>query len=321
VARHIHLHDDMAGAVIYCSDQTHSSVERGLAVLGFGPQQLRKLPSDGAFRLDVAALRKAVSQDIDSGLRPFCVVANAGTTNTGAIDSLPELGEFCRTNRLWLHVDGAYGAAAAFSERGRALLAGVEQADTIAIDPHKWLFQPYEIGCTLVRDASWLPQSFHILPEYLADIEREAGEVNFCDRGVQLTRMFRALKFWLSVKRFGRAAFAAAIEHGFEMAEYTEQCVCELSGWEVISPAQMGVIVFRYARADDLDTDAVDRLHHRIVDAVIEDGFAMVATTVLRGQTALRMCTINPRTTKQDIRETIARLDRYANALVARSLG
>ena len=315
VARHIRLQDDMAGAVVYCSDQTHSSVERGLTTLGFGPQQLRKLPSDGAFRLDLHAFRQAVSADAAAGLRPFCVVANAGTTNTGAIDPLSELGTYCRANDLWLHVDGAYGAAAALSKRGRSLLSGLELADSIAIDPHKWLFQPYEIGCTLVCEARWLTESFHILPEYLADIEREAGEVNFCDRGIQLTRMFRALKLWLSMKRFGRAAFAAAIEHGFEMAEYAERCVRDLANWEVVSPAQMGVVTFRYVPPHIADAGALDQLHHRIVDAMIEDGFAMVATTVLRGKTAMRMCTINPRTTNQDIHETVARLDRYATAL------
>ena len=195
---------------------------------------------------------------------------------------------------------------------GRALLAGLELADTIAIDPHKWLFQPYEIGCTLVRDDRWLTESFHILPEYLADIEREAGEVNFCDRGIQLTRMFHTLKLWMSMKHFGRTAYVAAIEHGFEMAEYTERCVRELADWEVVSPAQMGIVNFRYVPTN-IDLEDVDALQHRIVDALIEGGYTMVATTVLNKHTVLRMCTINPHTTESDIQETLTLLDRCAH--------
>jgi aromatic-L-amino-acid decarboxylase len=315
VARHVRLDDEMDNAIVYCSDQTHSSVERGMAVLGFRSDQLRKLPSDATFRMDLSALHRAVAEDRAADRRPFCVVANAGTTNTGTVDPLTRLSELCHSAGLWLHVDGAYGAAAALSERGRSQLVGLELADSIAIDPHKWLFQPYEIGCTLVRDEKWLRQTFHILPEYLADIERESGEVNFCDRGVQLTRTFRALKLWMSVKRFGRSAFAAAIDRGFALAEYAQTCIESQDCWEIVSPAQMGILAFRYVPAGKPQAADVDKLQHRIVDLMIEDGFAMVATTALRGKTVLRMCTINPRTSEADIRASVERMDRLANDL------
>jgi glutamate/tyrosine decarboxylase-like PLP-dependent enzyme len=311
VARHIRLDDEMDGAVVYCSDQTHSSVERGLRVLGFRPGQLRKVASDGDFRLDLEALAQAVAADRAAGLRPVCVVANAGTTNTGSIDPLPALSDYCQAHGLWLHVDGAYGGAAVLSERGRALLAGLEQADSVIVDPHKWLFQPYEIGCVLVREEAWLRDCFHILPEYMADVEREAGEVNFCDRGIQLTRGFRALKLWLSLKYFGRAAFAAAIERGFALAEAAEQMVRALPDWVVVSPAQMGVVTFRHA-PPHLSPEAQDAANHAAVEAMIADGYAMVTSTVLRGRTVLRLCTINPRTTEEEIAETLRRLDSYA---------
>jgi len=210
VARHRVLDDQIPGAVVYCSDQTHSSIERGLWVLGFGRHQLRKVPSDDRFRLDLSALRSAVEADRAAGRVPFCVVANAGTTNTGAVDPLPELADYCDREGLWLHVDGAYGAAAVLCKRGHATLEGLGRADSLSLDPHKWLFQPYEIGCVLVRDERWLRETFHILPEYLIDIEGQAGEVNFCDRGIQLTRGFRALKLWMSFKVFGQAGFEAA---------------------------------------------------------------------------------------------------------------
>jgi glutamate/tyrosine decarboxylase-like PLP-dependent enzyme len=312
-ARHVKLAGEMAGAVVYASEQTHSSVERGLGVLGFRREQVRKLACDAHFRLDLAALAAAVAADRTAGLRPFCVVANAGTTNTGAVDPLPALADFCRAEGLWLHVDGAYGGAVVLTARGRSLLAGIEQADSVVIDPHKWLFQPYEIGCVLVREADWLRETFHILPEYMADVEREEGEVNLCDRGIQLTRGFRALKLWLSLKRFGRAAFAAAIEHGFALAEAAEQRVRALPGWKVVSPAQMGVVTFRYA-PPELTPQAQDAATHAAVEAMITDGYALVTSTVLRGRTALRLCTINPRTTPADVEETLRRLDRYARA-------
>jgi aromatic-L-amino-acid decarboxylase len=246
---------------------------------------------------------------------PFCVVANAGTTNTGAIDSLPVLAAYCRREGLWLHVDGAYGAAAALCERGRNLLQGLGEADSLALDPHKWLFQPYEIGGVLVREARWLRETFHILPEYLVDIEGSAGEVNFCDRGIQLTRGFRALKLWMSLKVFGAAAFRAALNRGFELAETAEAAVRGLPDWEVVTPAQLGIVTFRYA-PPGMATEELDRLNHALVDGMIADGFAMVSSTVLRGQTVLRMCTINPRTTAGDVRETLARLDRIGRGMV-----
>ncbi len=313
-ARAIKLGEDSDRAVVYCSDQAHSSIERGLAVLGFRREQLRRVKSDHDFRLSLPALRAAVAADRAVGRRPFCVVANAGTTNTGAVDPLPELAAYCRGHDLWLHADGAYGAAAVFCARGKALLAGLGEVDSLALDPHKWLFQPYEIGCVLVREASWLRQTFHILPEYLVDIEGRAGEVNFCDYGLQLTRGFRALKLWLSLKAFGAAAFGEALERGFELAELAEAVVGQLPGWEVVTPAQLGVVTFRWV-PPGVAPGRLDALNRGLVEAVTADGFAMISSTTLRQRTVLRLCTINPRTTESDIREFFARLVRMAKAL------
>src|SRR5262245_23512055 len=176
VARHVKLQDRFANAVVYFSDQTHSAVERALRALGFAPEQLRKLPSDESYRLSLLVLQAAVAADRATGHRPFCVIANAGTTNTGALDPLSELSAFCRQQDLWLHVDGAYGAAAVLCERGQTLLQGLGEVDSLALDPHKWLFQTYEVGCVLVRDARWLKQTFHVLPEYLEDTQLKMAE-------------------------------------------------------------------------------------------------------------------------------------------------
>ena len=313
VARHVTFGDQVDGAVVYCSDQTHSSVERGMRVLGFQRDQLRRIQSDDHFRLDVAALGRAVEMDRAAGRIPFCVVATAGTTNTGAIDPLPNLVDVCHQEKLWLHVDGAYGAATVLCERGRELLQGLGHADSLSLDPHKWLFQPYEIGCVLVRDARWLTQVFHILPEYLQDIAENSGEVNFCDRGIQLTRGFRALKLWMSLKVFGAQGFEKALNRGIELAEQAEVAVRELPDWEVVTPAQLGVITFRYAPLG-FKLEELNARNRRLVDDMIADGFAMVSSTVLRKKTVLRMCTINPRTTTDDIRQTVQRLDDMAKS-------
>ncbi len=195
-ARRAILDDRMPGATIYYSDQTHSSVERALRVIGFQPEQIRQIPSDRQYRLPMDALGASIAADRAAGLRPFCVIANAGTTNTGAVDPLVELSELCRAEGMWLHADGAYGAAAILSERGRQALRGLDRVDSLSLDPHKWLFQSFECGCVLLRDVALLKRTFQIMPEYLRDVHRGVDEVHPADYGIQLTRSFRALKVW-----------------------------------------------------------------------------------------------------------------------------
>ncbi len=309
VARKVKLNDDWNHATIYCSDQTHSSILRGLKTIGFRAEQIRVLDSDENFRLDPQLLHAEIQADRTAGQTPFCIIANAGTTNSGAIDPLPELAQICRAENLWLHVDGAYGAAAVLCERGRALLHGLQHADSLSLDPHKWLFQPYEIGCVLVRETRWLTETFRILPEYLADAQGREGEINFCDRGVQLTRSFRALKLWMSLKVFGRKEFEAALHRGFELAEKAESTIRALPNWEVVTPAQMGVVTFRCA-PPNLDEHERHELNRKLVGKMMQEGYAMISTTILNSKTVLRMCTINPRTSESEIQETIQRLDR-----------
>lgn len=314
VARHVKLDDQIEKAVVYYSDQTHSCVDRALWLLGFSREQMRKLPSDDDYRLNLTELREAVARDRAAGEKPFCVIANAGTTNTGAVDPLAELADYCPSENLWLHVDGAYGAAAVLCERGRRMMAGLELADSLALDPHKWLFQPYETGVVLLRDGSLLRKSFHVLPEYMHDTQRGLEEVNFCEQGIQLTRSFRALKMWMSLKVFGVEAFRQAVERGFELAELAERMLRESACWEVITPATLGIVSFRYVDENASEAD-LNHFNQRLVEAAIKDGFAFPSSTVLRGRTVLRMCPINPRTTDEDIRATVQRLETLANEL------
>lgn len=308
VARHARVSGSLENATVYYSDQAHSSLEKALRVIGVPFENWRKLSSDDAFRLPIGELAQRIENDRAVGKHPFCAIASAGTTNTGAIDPLPAISQLCREQNLWLHVDGAYGAAAVISETGRAQLAGLELADSLSLDPHKWLFQPYEIGCVLVRNRDHLRDTFRILPEYLKDTQLHTEEFNFTDHGIQLTRNFRALKLWMSIKVFGLAAIRAATERGFRLAEFAEACLRKMPGWEIVTSAQMGIVCFRYSKADDA-------AHLRLVQKLLEDGFALITSTVLRAQTVLRTCTINPRTTEADIQQSLERLDRFARTL------
>jgi aromatic-L-amino-acid/L-tryptophan decarboxylase len=302
VARQTRLDDRTQGAVLYYSDQTHSSVDRALKVIGFLPEQIRRIPADAKSRLPMEALAQAVDTDRAAGLRPFAVIANAGTTNTGAIDPLGEIAAFCRGNNLWMHVDGAYGAAAAISDRGRKLLDGIDLADSLSFDPHKWLFQPIECGCVLLRDGALLKSTYRITPEYLADVHRNVTEVTMHDYGIQLTRGFRALKVWMSIQYFGMDAFRSAVDRGFALAEFAEEKLRSMPAWEVVTPAQMGIVTFRRRGAEE-------SYYHQVHDAMLRDGFALATSTVLNGRTALRLCTINPRTTEADIEQTLDWID------------
>lgn len=302
---------EASDAVIYCSDQTHSSIDRAVRLLGFADGQLRKLPSDERFRLDTSALRQAIARDRAEGRAPFCVVANAGTTNTGAVDPLPEIAAIAGDEGLWLHADGAYGAAAVFSDEGRALLDGLGAVDSLSLDPHKWLFQPIECGCVLVRDAAMLRETFEVLPDYLKDVKRAGEEINFRDYGIQLTRGFRALKLWMSFQVFGREAFAEAISRGMELARVAERAAASLENWHVVTPAEMALVTFRYAPPGLSDEEANAFNEQLVVDAIAE-GYVFLSSTRLRGRTVLRLCTINPRTTEAEIEAVLAHLDALA---------
>jgi aromatic-L-amino-acid decarboxylase len=299
-AREARLGSPRGNGVVYVSDQTHASLPRAVALMG---ERSRVVASDGVQRLRPDALRAAVAEDREAGLAPFCVVATAGTTSTGAVDPLRELRAACDEHGLWLHVDGAYGAPAALTERGAAALDGLGLADSLAIDPHKWLFQPYEIGAVLVREPGLLERVFSLAGAYLRDTG--GGAVNFRDRGPELTRGARGLKLWLSVRTFGLDAFREAIAHGIALAEHAEAQLRARDGWEVVTPAQLGIVTFRREGLDD-------GAHTRLSAATVEDGYAAPSTTIVDGRVVLRLCTINPRTRFEEIDATLDRMDALA---------
>ncbi|MDP9385972.1 MAG: pyridoxal-dependent decarboxylase, partial [Actinomycetota bacterium] len=234
---------------------------------------------------------------------PFAVLATAGSTSTGSVDDLTGLARLCAEQGLWLHVDAAYGGPARLTAPGRALLAGIERADSLVLDPHKWLFQPYEAGCVLVRHPGVLERAFSLEgAAYLRDAA--GGGVDLRNRGLQLSRGSRALKLWLSLRVFGLDAFRAAVTRGIELAEHAERVLRARPGWEVVSPAQLGIVCFR--------REGPDALNDALVRSALADGFAAPSSTVLDGRTAIRLCTINPRTTFADVEATIERLEGLA---------
>jgi aromatic-L-amino-acid decarboxylase len=193
------------------------------------------------------------------------------------------------------------------SLQGRARLRGLELADSLTLDPHKWLFQPLEAGCLLLRDGAALERTFAVAPPYLRDAAAAASEVNFGDRGIELTRRFRALKLWMSLKVYGAAAFRSAVEHGLALAEHAEGRLAQDAAWEVMTPARLGIVTFRARRAGASPAE-LDALNSRLPAAALADGFACVSSHHVHGATALRLCTINPRTTRADVDRTIDRL-------------
>jgi glutamate/tyrosine decarboxylase-like PLP-dependent enzyme len=284
----------------YVADQSHSSLARAARILGFRPTQVRVLPTDTHFRLRPETLAAAIDADRAAGKRPLFASVSAGATNTGMVDPLRELAAVCHERDVWLHVDGAYGAFAVLTDEGRTQLDGLAEADSITVDPHKWLYQPFEVGGLLVRDGSALRKAFEIVPDYLADTEAAAGEVNYSDMGMQLTRYSRALKVWLSVRFFGLAAFRTAIQHSMDLAKYAEERIDASSALELTSAASLGIVCFRRA-VQDADEAVVERVNRRLASELEESGEAFVSSTRLHGRYTLRLCVLNHTSTKADV--------------------
>jgi glutamate/tyrosine decarboxylase-like PLP-dependent enzyme len=297
-------------AVLYLSDEAHSSVARAARTLGFAADRVRAIASDASYRMRVDALRAAVDADVAAGLTPFLVVANGGTTSTGAVDPLPELVAFCRERALWLHVDAAYGGFAVLTEEGRTALRGIGAADSVTLDPHKLLYQPFEAGCLLVRDGAMLERAFRVLPVYLqdTDVRRAATAppthsapdgVNFADRGVQLTRSARAIKVWVSLQHFGIAAFRNAIERSTALARHAEVRIRASATLELLTPAAFGVVCFvRRVAGDEAEGERVNAL---LVKRLAESGEGLISSTRLKGRYALRFCILSHHTRQEDV--------------------
>ncbi len=314
-ARHAALEsgNDINKLVVYTSAQAHSSVVRAAWIAGIQRNNVRVVSMDAMFRMIPDDLEKCVATDRAGGMSPFLVVGSAGTTNTGSVDPLHAIADFCERENLWLHVDAAYAGFAALTEEGKRMLSGIERADSLTLDPHKWLFVPFECGCLMMKDPARLEQAFRIMPEYLRDVEPGDEEVNFADRGEQLTRYSRALKIWMSVSYFGTSAISDAIQDAMDRARLLESLVAASESFESLCSAQFGIFCFR-ARPSEARDDALNALNERINSRVVAGGRFLISSTQLRGQFSLRLCTLGFRTTDDDIRELFATIERALQA-------
>jgi len=302
--------------IAYASSATHSCVRRAFEVSGLGSGSLRVLPTDSLHRVDTAAVARAVAEDRAAGNRPFMVIGNAGTVDVGAIDPLDELAELAAREGLWYHVDGALGAPALLSAALAARFRGIERADSIAFDFHKWLQVPYDAGCLVVRDGELHRETFATAANYLTRMPRGLASAQpwFTDFTIDLSRGFRALKIWFTMKVFGSRGIGAAIEANVRQARFLADLIDADRDLELLAPVALNIVCFRYRR-DDLDEDALDRFNDELVIALQESGEAVASSTTVGLHRAIRICILNHRTTDADLVHTLDTIKRLALAL------
>lgn len=278
----------------YASEQAHSSIDKGVITLGFGRGGIRKIPTDEAFRMVPEELRRAVEEDLEAGVRPLGVVATLGTTSTTSVDPVAAIGEIAREFDLWLHVDAAYGGPAAAVPEFRPLFTGWEEADSIVVNPHKWLFTPIDCSVLYVRDPQRLRKAFSLTPEYLTTTEDGVAR-NLMDYGVSLGRRFRSLKLWFVIRYFGAEGIRDRIRQHVEMAREVAAWVDAAPDWERVAPVPFSTVVLRFAPEGSSEADR-DRMNRAIMDQVNESGEVFLSHTVLDGRVCLRIAVGNLRT-------------------------
>ncbi|HEY3579113.1 MAG TPA: pyridoxal-dependent decarboxylase [Pyrinomonadaceae bacterium] len=307
-----------AGApmTIYASEEVHMSIAKAADILGFGRDQVRVVRCDERQRMRVDELVLRIKTDLKNGLRPFCVVASAGTTNTGAVDPLDQVADVAQEFDLWFHVDGAYGAPGVLDQRKSELFAGLERADSVSLDPHKWLFVPVDAGCLLFRDPVAAASAFSTEDADYIKVHGLTEDAAFAywDYGVELSRRFRALKVWLTLNYYGVRRFAEAIVEDNSLAAYMGELVSRAEDFELLAPVELSICCFRYAPRNVAKSE-LDNLNERVMAAVQKSGRAYLSNATVNGKFALRACITNFRTTKADLEETLAVVREAARSL------
>jgi aromatic-L-amino-acid/L-tryptophan decarboxylase len=330
VARHVKSGVDVrvaglrgaAPAAFYMSTEAHSCARKAIELLGFGSESVRTIPTDGEYRMKTEALEAAIEADRANGVRPIAVIATAGSTNTGAIDDLSAIAGVCRRHDVWMHVDAAYGGPAILTTEYAGALRALARADSVALDPHKWLFVPVEAGLVLIRDAEAMRSTFSLVPPYIRQ-PGSAGEVYglpwFSEYGFQQTRGFRALKVWMTLQQFGLSGYRQAIEENLSLAAYLADGVDQEPDLELAAPPSLSVVCFRFVGGGapdrsgdegDRDEEALTRLNRALLERLQLGGEAFLTSTELRGRFVLRACIVNYRSRKEDV-------DRMLKAVVS----
>ena len=311
--------DDSSGRLrIYASSETHFSIAKATALLGIGRENVRFVAVDECFKIRVDDLVAKITADLEAGYLPFCVVANAGTVNTGAVDPLAEIREIADRFQLWMHVDGSYGAFAVLAKSARKLFAGLERADSIALDPHKWLYLPVDVGCVIYRAPEIARAAFAHEAEYTRIIGEKADEAfAFWDYGPELSRRFRALKVWMLLKGVGLDSLGEAIESNLACARYLESMVRASDDFEMVAPVELSIFCLRHVPVQlrNKSPQAIDAFNERLLIALQRDGSSYLSNATLAGRFALRGCVLNYRTTLRDMEILLDDLRRVAGSL------
>lgn len=311
-------------AVIYMSEQTHSSMAKGVVVAGFHRNQIRRVECDSNYRIKNSSLRQEIENDRRNGLVPFMIAATCGLTNTGGVDDLNALADIAESENLWLHVDGAYGASILLSNTYKHCADGIGRADSVTWDAHKWLFQTYDCGLILVRDKRNLVDSFATGASYIRDAdEASSDKVNFWNRGIEMSRPARGMKLWFTLQRLGLDKVGDMIDHGVHLAEFAELVFRGFENWEILSPAQLGILNFRYVppvsqlNASLVPDQDCDKINGEISRLAVERNIAAPLTTRLTSVLNLRMCTVSPHLSRDQLFVVIQSLDSIAKEVSA----
>lgn len=305
----------------YASTEVHSSIQKAVELLGLGHKSLRLVDVRSDRTINTGSLKKAIHEDRSRGFLPLCLIGCAGTVNTGAIDPLDELADICRDEQLWFHVDGAFGALVALSPELRRLVKGMERADSLAFDMHKWMYLPYEVGCTLVRDAEAHRQAFALTPHYLEHTSRGIGgsDMWFSDYGVQLSRGFRALKVWMSIQEHGIEKIGRLVLQNVHQARYLQSLVAATPELELVAGVPLNIVCLRY-RGSLTDAAAIDALNKELLLRLHEGGVAAPSYSMIDGKYALRVCITNHRSTREDFDILVSEIVRLGGSLASGSL-
>jgi aromatic-L-amino-acid/L-tryptophan decarboxylase len=294
----------LCDAIVYTSEQAHSSIEKGAITLGIGQRNVRKIGVDAEFRMRPELLAAAIQDDRRAGRKPFCICATVGTTSTSSIDPVPAIADIAEREKLWLHVDAAYGGSAAIVPEMQHVLAGAERADSVLLNPHKWLFTPIDISVLYTRKPAVLKQAFSLVPEYLRT-EEDSHYLNYMDYGVQLGRRFRALKFWFVMRYFGREGMVAILREHLRLAQELARWIKKDARFELAAPVPFSLVCFRLKDSNERN--------QKLLDDVNQSGKAFLSHTVLNGKFALRFAIGNIKTTQADVAETWALIQRLSS--------
>jgi glutamate/tyrosine decarboxylase-like PLP-dependent enzyme len=301
----------------YCSAETHNCVGKAAEVIGIGNEQLRKIPVNSDYEIDMALLKSKIHEDKSAGFVPFCIIGNAGTVNTGAVDPLDELLKIAREEQIWFHIDGAFGALAKLVPAFQSRLKAVEEADSVAFDLHKWMYMQYEVGCVLFRDAAAHRKAFATPASYLTAHDRgmAAGLETLSNYGMELSRGFKALKVWMSLKEHGADKYAAMIAQNIDQAFYLGNLIMQTPELELMAPVTMNIVCYRY-NPRGLDSEQLNLLNKELLMRIQEQGIAAPSSTVLNGNYVIRVANTNQRTRRAHLDEMIAGTVEIGNILM-----